>query len=85
MPPATQSILGLVELAHSDPDDTAGINTNRIRHDAFGHRLNDWLRNNDQWSFLNDNRACVILRDIGSADELERAVERRLGIIDRPG
>ncbi|CAA0078322.1 Phytochrome-like protein cph2 [Halioglobus japonicus] len=72
MPP-TNRFLGLVELVNRGGEDTGNKATSQIMHDVFGHRLNDWLTSNDQWSFLNDNRACVILRDIDSTDELEMA------------
>jgi EAL domain-containing protein (putative c-di-GMP-specific phosphodiesterase class I) len=69
----SNSVLGVVELVHGTADDTRSTNTSQVLHDAFGHRLNDWVGNRDEWSFLNDNRACVILRDIDSAGELEQA------------
>jgi EAL domain-containing protein (putative c-di-GMP-specific phosphodiesterase class I) len=71
----TNRFLGLVELVNRSGEDNNKA-TSQIMHDVFGHRLNDWLRNNDQWSFLNDNRACVILRDIDSKDELEIAAAK---------
>tara|TARA_R110002049_G_scaffold70521_14_gene182140 strand:- start:1927 stop:3105 length:1179 start_codon:yes stop_codon:yes gene_type:complete len=73
MPHTTNRFLGLVELVNRSGEDSGNKTTSQIMHDVFGHRLNDWLRSNDQWSFLNDNRACVILRDIDSMDELEVA------------
>jgi hypothetical protein len=53
MPPTTHSILGLVELTNTGAGDIGSKTTNRILHDAFGHRLNGWLKTSDQWSFLN--------------------------------
>ena len=82
MPGAAHSILGLVELANNVSDDTG--NTTQILHDAFGHRLNDWLRNGGQWSFLNDTRACVILRDIHTARELELAAAELDSVFKEP-
>ena len=76
MPGNNNRFLGLVELVNSNSEDSRNKTTNQILHDAFGHRLNDWISNNDQWSFLNDNRACVILRDIDSTDELEMAAAK---------
>lgn len=73
MPANSNSVLGLVELANIEADGNCNGNASRVRHDVFGHRLNGWVRNRDEWSFLNDNRACVILRDIDSPRELERA------------
>lgn len=70
---STHSILGVVELVNAEASDARSGNTMQILHDAFGHRLNDWLNTHDEWSFLNDNRACVILRDIDTPDELARA------------
>jgi EAL domain-containing protein (putative c-di-GMP-specific phosphodiesterase class I)/GGDEF domain-containing protein len=84
MPPTTHSILGLVELTNTGAGDIGSKTTNRILHDAFGHRLNGWLKTSDQWSFLNDNRACVILRDIDSADELEIAVAKLDSVFKEP-
>lgn len=68
------SVLGLVELVNEDVDDNRNGSTRRVLHDAFGHRLNGWVQSQGQWSFINDNRACVILRDIDSPGELEQAV-----------
>ena len=84
MPATSHSILGLVELTNAGAGDTDSKTTNRILHDAFGHRLNGWVKTSDQWSFLNDNRACVILRDIDSADELEIAVAKLDSIFKEP-
>ncbi len=84
MPATSHSILGLVELTNIGAGDIDNKTTNRILHDAFGHRLNGWVKTSGQWSFLNDNRACVILRDIDSADELEIAVAQLDSVFKEP-
>ena len=84
MPANTNSVLGLVELSNEGSDDIRSKTTNQILHDAFGHRLNGWVRTNDQWSFLNDNRACVILRDIASPRELEMAAAQLDSVFREP-
>jgi EAL domain-containing protein (putative c-di-GMP-specific phosphodiesterase class I) len=84
MPATTNSVLGLVELSNEGSDDIRSKTTNQILHDAFGHRLNGWVRTNDQWSFLNDNRACVILRDIASPRELEMAAAQLDSVFREP-
>ncbi len=82
--PSSNSILGLVELANGNAGDTRSKSTNQVLHDVFGHRLAGWVRSNDQWSFLNDNRACVILRDIDSADELAMAAAKLDSVFKEP-
>jgi EAL domain-containing protein (putative c-di-GMP-specific phosphodiesterase class I) len=73
MPANSNSVLGVVELVHGAAEDYRNKCTSQVLHDAFGHRLNGWVRTHDEWSFLNDNRACVILRDIDNTRELEQA------------
>jgi len=79
------SILGLVEL--SDSRDNGGYSTaasvNIIR-DVFHDRLKGWVRAKDQWRLLNNNRFCVILKDIGSSGELELAAAKLGRIFDEP-
>lgn len=84
MPATTNSVLGLVEFSNAGSDDTHSRTTSQILHDAFGHRLNGWVRTNDQWSFLNDNRACVILRDIAGPRELEMAAAQLDSVFSEP-
>lgn len=73
MPAHSNSVLGVVELVHGAEEDSTSKGTSQILHDVFGHRLDGWVRSHDEWSFLNDNRACVILRDIDGTRELEQA------------
>lgn len=84
MSATTRSVLGLVELSNEGSDDSSSKVTNQILHDAFGHRLDGWVRTNDQWSFLNDNRACVILRDIASPGELEMTAAQLDSVFSEP-
>jgi EAL domain-containing protein (putative c-di-GMP-specific phosphodiesterase class I) len=83
-PTKTNAVLGLVELANESATDIQSQTINQILHDAFGNRLDGWVRTKDEWSFLNDNRACVILRDIGSAGELELAAAKLDRIFKEP-
>jgi EAL domain-containing protein (putative c-di-GMP-specific phosphodiesterase class I) len=76
MPSSTNNILGLVELVNEEADDIRSQSINQILHNAFSDRLNGWVRSKDEWSFLKDNRACVILKDIGSRGELELAAAK---------
>ena len=62
---SNHSILGLVELAdsHGQGGYNSGSSLNIIR-DVFHDRLKGWVRSKDQWRLLNNNRVCVILKDI---------------------
>jgi EAL domain-containing protein (putative c-di-GMP-specific phosphodiesterase class I) len=73
MSASKQSILGLVEFSHEESDDIRSQTLNKVLQEAFSQRLNHWVRAKDEWSFLKENRACVILREIGSRGELELA------------
>jgi EAL domain-containing protein (putative c-di-GMP-specific phosphodiesterase class I) len=84
MPANSRNILGLVELANDEADNLNSKITNQILHDAFGQRLNGWVRSKDEWSFLSDNRACVILKDIGSTGELELATAKLSRLFSEP-
>ncbi|MEZ5504121.1 MAG: GGDEF domain-containing phosphodiesterase [Halioglobus sp.] len=84
MPTARNSILGLVELAHEESDDIRSQDINNALQGAFTARLNDWVRTKDEWSFLKKNRACVILRDIGSRGELELAGAKLARVFKEP-
>ena len=81
---ATNTVLGVVELAQHDSDDIRSEVVNKILHDAFGQRLDGWVRSKDEWSFLNDNRACVILRNISSRGELDLAAAKLERIFREP-
>jgi EAL domain-containing protein (putative c-di-GMP-specific phosphodiesterase class I) len=78
------SILGLVELTNEESDDIRNQMLNEVLHDAFCGRLNNWVRSKDEWSFVNRNRACVILRDIGSRGELELAGAKLAKVFKEP-
>jgi EAL domain-containing protein (putative c-di-GMP-specific phosphodiesterase class I) len=84
MPAIRNSILGLVELAHEESEDIRSQVLNGILHDAFCGRLHSWVRTKDEWSFLNRNRACVILRDISSRGELELAGAKLARLFKEP-
>lgn len=81
---STNSILGIVELDNEESDDIRSQSINNILHDAFCHRLNGWVRSKDEWSFIKNNRACVILRDIGSRGELELATAKLRRVFKEP-
>ena len=83
MTTSKNSILGLVEFAHEESDDIRSQTLNDVLHDAFSDRLNNWVRTKDEWSFLKKNRACVILRNIGSRGELELAGAKLARVIAR--
>jgi EAL domain-containing protein (putative c-di-GMP-specific phosphodiesterase class I) len=84
MASSPQSVLGLVELAHEESDDIRSQAHNGVLHAAFCDRLNDWVRSKDEFSFLKKNRACIILRDIGSPGELELAGAKLARIFKKP-
>lgn len=82
---SNQSVLGLVEL--SDSNDSGGYNSGRaqgVMRDVFQDRLKGWVRSKDQWRLLNNNRVCVILKDIGSQGELELAAAKLGRIFEEP-
>jgi len=78
-------VLGLVELADTDdPINLHGSTSSRVLRDVFHDRLKGWVRSKDQWRLLNNNRVCVILRDIGSQGELELAAAKLGRIFKEP-
>ena len=82
---ASNSILGLVELA--DEHDATHIHSTASLHvlrDVFHDRLNNWVRAKDQWRLLDNNRVCVILKDIGSQGELELAAAKLERVFREP-
>lgn len=82
---SNHSVLGLVEL--SDSQASAGYhsgNSGRVIRDVFEDRLKGWVRAKDQWRLLNNNRVCVILKDIGSQGELELAAAKLGRIFEEP-
>lgn len=84
MPVSHNSVLGLVELSNEESDDIRSQALNGVLHDAFCDRLNIWVRSKDEFSFLKKNRACVILRGIGGAGELELAGTKLARIFKKP-
>jgi EAL domain-containing protein (putative c-di-GMP-specific phosphodiesterase class I) len=84
MSSSKNSILGLVEFAHEESDDIRSQTMNKVLQQAFSERLNKWVRTKDEWSFLKKNRACVILRDIGSRGELELAGAKLAKVFKEP-
>lgn len=84
MATSTNSILGILELDNEESDDLRGQKINSALHDAFCTRLTGWVRPKDEWSFVKKNRACVILRDIGSRGELDLATAKLSRIFKEP-
>jgi EAL domain-containing protein (putative c-di-GMP-specific phosphodiesterase class I) len=83
MPPSDNSVLGLVELVDADdPIILHESTSSRVLRDVLQDRLTGWIRSKDQWRLLDNNRVCVILKDIGSQAELELAAAK-LGRIFR--
>ena len=82
---SNHSILGLVELtdSHGQGGYNSGSSLNIIR-DVFHDRLKGWVRSKDQWRLLNNNRVCVILKDISSQGELELAAAKLGRIFEEP-
>jgi EAL domain-containing protein (putative c-di-GMP-specific phosphodiesterase class I) len=79
------NVLGLVELADSDDDiGIQGAAYASVLRDVFHDRLKTWVRPKDQWRLLNNNRVCVILKDIGSQGELELAAAKLGRIFQEP-
>ena len=85
MPSGNKNILGLVELSDTDElVDLHGTASFRVLRDAFHDRLKDWVRTKDQWRLLNNNRVCVVLKDISSEGELELAAAKLGRIFKAP-
>ncbi|MEZ5570818.1 MAG: GGDEF domain-containing phosphodiesterase [Halioglobus sp.] len=84
MPGARHNILGLVELVNEESDDIRSQAINGVLHDVFCDRMNGWVRSKDEWSFLKNNKACVILKDIGSRGELELAAAKLDRVFKEP-
>jgi EAL domain-containing protein (putative c-di-GMP-specific phosphodiesterase class I) len=84
MTTSKNNILGLVEFAHEESDDIRSQTLNDVLHDVFRDRLHGWVRTKDEWSFLKKNRACVILRDIGSRGELDLAGAKLARVFKEP-
>ena len=81
---ANRSVLGLVELSPGNGTGPYINGPDRVLSDVFQDRLKDWVRAKDQWRLVNDNRVCVILKDIGSGGELELAAAKLGRIFDEP-
>jgi EAL domain-containing protein (putative c-di-GMP-specific phosphodiesterase class I) len=81
---SNRSVLGLVELSSTTHGGGYNSGRSRILSDVFQDRLKDWVRAKDQWRLLNDNRVCVILKDIGSGGELELAAAKLGRIFEQP-
>jgi EAL domain-containing protein (putative c-di-GMP-specific phosphodiesterase class I)/GGDEF domain-containing protein len=83
--PGTTSILGLVELADSDGlVDTYGADCFKDLRAAFYQRLKSWIRENDSWRELGNNRVCVILKNLNGRAELELATAKLSRIFEDP-
>jgi EAL domain-containing protein (putative c-di-GMP-specific phosphodiesterase class I)/GGDEF domain-containing protein len=83
--PTKNSVLGLVELV--DTDDLFELHaatSSRLLREVFHDRLKGWVRSKDQWRLLDNNRVCVILKDIGSQGELELAAAKLGRIFKEP-
>lgn len=81
---SANSILGIVELDNDESEDIRAQSINTVLHEAFCTRLTGWVRPKDEWSFLKKNRACVILRDIGSRGELDLATAKLRRVFKEP-
>ncbi len=84
---ANRSVLGLVELSPSHNGSGYGElhdASTQVLSDVFQDRLKGWVRAKDQWRLMKNNRICVILKDIGSAGELELAAAKLGRIFDEP-
>lgn len=81
---SANSILGIVELDNDESGDIRAQSINTVLHEAFCTRLTGWVRPKDEWSFLKKNRACVILRDIGSRGELDLATAKLRRVFKEP-
>lgn len=79
-----RGVLGLVEFANEESDDIRSQARNEELHNAFCDRLNGWIRPKDEFSFIKKNRACVILKDIGSRGELDLAGAKLAKIFRSP-
>lgn len=79
------SMLGLVELTDAQGLlETHGASTFNLLREAYIDRLKSWVRGKDQWRVLDNNRFCVILRDISSVGEVELAAAKLGRLFEQP-
>ncbi len=78
-------MLGLVELTDAQHlIERHGKSSFKLLRDACFDRLKDWVRAKDQWRVLDNNRFCVILKDISSQGELELAAAKLDRLFQEP-
>ena len=71
------SIFGVVELLEDDRSEQIHSSSSvTAMLDVFQSRLKDWIRPKDQFRALNNNRVCVLLKDIGTEGELNLAAAK---------
>ncbi len=82
---ASNSILGVVELADVDAlVDAYGADCFKGMREAFIQRLKSWTRGSDKWRELDNNRICVVLKDLNSRAELELATTKLFRLFEEP-
>lgn len=78
-------MLGLVELTDAQHlMEHHGTSAFKLLREAYIDRLKDWVRAKDQWRVLDNNRFCVVLKDISSAGELELAAAKLERLFEQP-
>lgn len=78
-------MIGLVELADADNLlDRHGRATFKDLQDVFHRRLQGWVRSKDEWRRLDDDRFCVVLKDVSNRGELELAAAKLERLFKEP-
>ncbi len=82
---AQRSMLGVVELVDAEllEDVHDAYAFARLREDYL-ERLRQWIRTNDRWRLLGDNRFCVVLNGVSSPAELELAAAKLARVFEPP-
>ena len=85
MSPSDHNMVGLVELTDAEELlDRFGRSSFGDIRQAFEKRLQDWVRPRDEWKKLDDNRYCVVLRDMTTRGELELATSKLERMFSEP-
>lgn len=78
-------MIGLVELADAEGLlDRHGTASFSDLQGVFHRRLEGWVRARDEWQILEDNRFCVVLKDVSSRGELELATAKLERLFKEP-
>lgn len=85
IPALSGNMLGLVELTDADVLlDRHGPKLFEAFREHFVNRLKDWIRADDQWRLLDDDRFCVVLKGLEERAQLELAVAKLARLFEEP-